>query len=500
MIETSGWQRPPFNEPQVDAPTITRWLGKPWLVAIAWAAVILTLGSGVLGGLHRGMNDEPDWRAFSRETGYVWEHRAIPPWTGMFGYLPGAFLALMPFTVWAPRWLGVSLFVTANTLAAVGTAWLLYRWWWVQPAREAGRPTDGRLFVWPLFLMVAHFQHVLQGNQLTIGVLFLCVTGLTLVLQRRELTGGVLVGLAGCLKVTPFFLLVFFALQRRWRAVWGLMLAILLFDVLPSCMFFGIDGAVREHSNWIRRVEWYSNHRFIEDPWLRIGRHGHEHNCSLAVVLTRWLRAAPTGDHQVVVFGDAPAAEIEAARAKLRSGEHLTVDPMPRDASPWSIGRYTHSDRSKIPRFHAANWSAPIVWGIWIVLEALVIGGILIATAVSRRGPPNSASFTAQAALWLILMLWPSPMVRDYYLALALPACVVTWRAVLARSSQGPMTIGTRLAATAVFGSYVSVLCLSWDAANWYGVHLLTLVGLGMASVWAGCNPESVCRNTSTAS
>lgn len=470
---------------ETQATVWTWWLAKHWLVAIAWAAVILTLASGVLGGLHRGMNDEPDWRAFARETGYVWEHRTIPPWTGMFGYLPGAFLALMPFTVWAPRWLGVSLFVTANTLAAVGTAWLLYRWWFVRPSQETRQRVDRRLFVWPLFLMVAHFQHVLQGNQLTIWVLFFCVTGLTLVMQRRETVGGALVGMAGCLKVTPFFLVLLFALQRRWRAVSGMMLAILLFDILPSCAFFGVGGAVREHANWVRRVEWYSNRRFIEDPWLRIGRHGQEHNCSLSVVLARWLRASPAGDQQVVIYGDAPAAEIKAARARLRSSEHLTIDPMPQDKSPWSIGRYSYSDRSKFPRFHAADLSTPFVWGIWITLEALVIGGIMITTAMSRRGPPDSASFTALAALWLILMLWPSPMVRDYYLALALPACVVAWHAVLERSSSGPLSVGARLAATAVFGSYVSVLCLSWDTANWYGVHLLTLITLGMASAWA---------------
>ena len=485
MIDKGGGQSPSYKEFQAEAPLMVQWLGKRWIVAIAWAAVILTLASGVLGGLHRGMNDEPDWRAFARETRYVWEHRAIPPWTGMFGYLPGAFIALMPVTVWSPRWLGVSLFVTVNTLAAVGTAWLLYRWWFVRPARESNRPVDGRLFVWPLFLMVAHFQHVLQGNQLTIGVLFLCVTGLTLVVQRRETAGGLLVGLAGCLKVTPFALVIFFVLRRQWRAVSGMLLALILFDLVPSCAFFGVGGAVREHAHWLRRIEWYSNRRFIEDPWLRIGRHGHEHNCSLAVVLTRWLRAAPAGDNQVVIFGDAPAAEVEMIRARLRQDEHMTVDPMPSDKSSWSIGRYTHSDRTKIPRFHVADWSSPVVWGIWIGLEAFAIGGIMIATLLSRRRPPDSASFTAQAAIWLVLMLWPSPMVRDYYLALALPACVVAWRTVLEKYSQGPLSTGARLAALAVFGSYVSVLCLSWDAANWFGVHLLTLITLGISAAWA---------------
>jgi hypothetical protein len=76
-------------------------------------------------------------------------------------------------------------------------------------------------------------------------------------------------------------------------------------------------------------------------------------------------------------------------------------------------------------------------------------------------------------------------MVRDYYLALALPACVVGWRAVLDQSARGSLTMGGRLAAAAVFGSYVSVVCLSWDAANWYGMHLLTFAILSGAAAWA---------------
>ncbi len=459
-------------------PIWTRRLGHRWLVAIAWAAVIFTLATGILGGLHRGMNNEPDWRAFSRETNYVWEHHAIPPWTGMFGYLPAAFFALMPLTVGLPRSAGVILFVAANTLAAAGAVWLLYRWWF------AGPRVDRRLFVWPLFLMVAHFQHVLQGNQLTIWVLFLCVAGLTLIMQRRELVGGLVVGMAGCLKVTPFALMALFALRRQWRAVSGMVLAIIVFDLLPSAAFFGIDGAVREHANWLRRVEWYSNARFIDDPWLRIMRHGNDHNCSLAVVLTRWLRASPRGDRQAVLYGDPPPDVVEDVRAKRAPDEHLTIDPMPEGPEPWSIGRYAHSDRSKIPRFHIANLSTESVNGIWIVLEAIVIGAIVVATFLARREPRDPSSFTALAALWLILMLWPSPMVRDYYLALGLPACVVAWRAVLERAAQG-MTMGARLAAAAVFGSYLSVLCLSWDAANWYGVHLWTFTALGAAAAWA---------------
>jgi hypothetical protein len=166
---------------------------------------------------------------------------------------------------------------------------------------------------------------------------------------------------------------------------------------LPSCAFFGIDGAAREHSNWLRRVEWYANRWFIDDPWLRITRHGHEHNCSLAVVLTRWLRAAPTGDQQVVVFGDAPAAEVDEIRARLRPEEHLTLDPMPRGRETWSIGRFTHADRSRIPRFHIADLSATSVQAIWLALELLAIAGAAVAIVRTRRRPDSPLTFASQS-------------------------------------------------------------------------------------------------------
>jgi hypothetical protein len=66
-------------EARLQTPTWMRWFSNRWLVGIAWAAVVLTLASGVVGGLHRGLEDQPDWHAFSHETRYVWEHRAIPP-------------------------------------------------------------------------------------------------------------------------------------------------------------------------------------------------------------------------------------------------------------------------------------------------------------------------------------------------------------------------------------------------------------------------------------
>lgn len=447
---------------------------------VAWAVVCATLASGVIGGLLRGLDAEPDWAAFSRESRYAWDHREIARDTAMFGYLPTTFMVLWPFTVWLPAPAGLFAFVGLNAAACLGSLLLLRRHWF---AGRASRLSNATLFVWPLFLYVAHLQHPLQANQFTLWVLALCLAGLTALMKRRQWTGGFLLGAAGCLKVTPFLFIVYLVLKRQWRAVAGMVLAVVICDIAPAVVFFGPGGAIREHRNWLQRADWYSNRRFIEDPNLRVTRHGN--NCSLAIVLSRWLRAPAHGDQQVVLRGDPPAHVIEATRAALTPTEFLTLDPMPPAAGSWSIERHDLSNRANFPRFHIADLSPAAVRAIWAIILAAVFAAVCWRTA-RRPTPPGTTAWHAEASVWMLLMFLPSPMMRDYYLALALPAYVVLWRAAL----EVPVDSTTRrrrgflIAAIAV--AYLSVLGLASHAANWYGIHLLTTAVLlwATAGVW----------------
>ena len=460
--------------------------------AVAWAVVAATLASGVIGGLARGLGNKPDWSSFDRESRHAWEHREVTPNTNMFGYLPTTFFALWPFTAWTPPPVGLIAFVVVNIAACVATLLILRRHWFSMPTSRGLRPvqTDedrqcpiAHLFIWPLVLYIAHLQHPLQANQFTIWVLALCVMGLTLLMHRRDLAGGLLLGLAGCVKVTPFIFVVYLLLRRRWRALSGMMLAVLLFDVVPAVAFFGIDGAVHEHRAWLRRAEWYSSRRFIEDPNLRVVRHGN--NCSYAIVLARWLRSPPPGDQQVVLRGHPPPDVIERTRAALEPTEFLTLDPMPPNAGSWSLERH---DLSGFPRFHVADLSAGTVRLIWAATLALGLGAVAVTTA-RRRLAAGTPAWKAEAALWMLLMFWPSPMMRDYYLALAFPAYILVWRAALAR---GPHAYrrSTRVAAVAAIAFvYLSVLALAWHVANWYGIHLATTAVLA-ATLWRIASPD----------
>lgn len=463
------------------------WYSRKWAITICWGLVLLAVISGVIGGLVRGLHDEPDWRAFVKETSYVWEHREIAPWTGMFGYLPAASFLLWPFTVWLPRPMGLIAFVLINGAAAVGAAWILFRWWFVDSAGvEDGRPSGISklaLIGWPLFVLGAHFQNVLQGNQLTIVLLFLCVAGLTLIQLKRSWSGGFMLGVATCLKVTPGILLVFLLLKRRWSAVGGMVLAFLLLDVVSSAAHFGINGAIHEHKAWLQRVGWYSNRRFVEDPWLRVMHHGHEHNTSLSVVLTRWLREQPGTGRHIVIRGNPSDEELRKIRAAMVRGDHLSIDPMPTSGERYSVSFHEADARRSLPRSSIANWSGERVYILWMLIEATVLM-IAVLITLRSRGPAGSPeAWQSQAALWLLVSMWPSPMLRDYYLPLALPAAVIAWRTVLACRSSEKIGAASVTAIAALVTCFVSVLCLASDTAEWYGVHFFALAALTMATM-----------------
>jgi hypothetical protein len=440
---------------------------------VAWLIVAVVLASGVVGGVYRGVTNQPDWGDLQSESRYVWEHGHTAPGTAMFGYLPATTFALWPFTTWLPRPVGVSLFVTSNLAALVASIWIVWRWW-LEKRGAAGA------FVWPVLLVCANFQHALQSNQLTAWTLLLCVAGLTLVGRRRDFLGGLVVGLAALLKIMPGLLLVYLLLRRRWWALAGVLVAVVVCDLLPSVACFGWQGAIDEHQAWVRRTAWHSNRRLIEQPLLRVHRHGT--NASLAAVLTRWLRAVPDANRQVILYGKPPAEVVARYQAALAPDEILTLDPMPPRDAPWAEKRV---DISWVPRFHVADWSPEVVWSIWATL--LVLGFAALGWFTWRRGAPALGDWAPASALWMLAMFWPSPMTRHYYLAWAFPAIVVVWYTLLRtwKETRRRWSPGSILATSALAGWLVGVAGLGSNLLRWYGLHLAVLALLTAATAWA---------------
>lgn len=441
---------------------------------VAWGLVGLVLMIGVVGAVNRGLKGRPDWGDLQRESRYVWEHGHTAPGTAMFGYLPTTSFALWPFTTWLPQPVGVIAFIATNLLAALASVWIVGRWWF----GGRGPPVE---YAWGVLLVSVNFAHAIQANQLTMWTLVLCVAGLTLVFRERQMLGGLLVGLAALLKVMPAILVVYLLLRRRWWALLGVGVALVLFDIVPCAAVFGWGGTVREHRAWVRRAGWHDNWHWIEQPLLRVHRHGS--NFSLAVVLGRWLRDAPDARRQVILYGDPPAEVVERYRAGLGPDEMLVLDPMPPREGVWAEKRV---DISWVPRFSLAALPARVVWGIWLVL----VGGGLVALALltwwSGRGSAQ-ADWVPIAALWVLAMFWPSPMTRHYYLAWAFPAIVVVGQGlVAARAGGGRWRAREVLTVVALIAWILGIACLGQGVMRWYGVHLAVLALLAAATVWAG--------------
>ncbi len=90
----------------------------------------------------------------------------------------------------------------------------------------------------------------------------------------------------------------------------------------------------------------------------------------------------------------------------------------------------------------------------------------------------------AAGAMWMLAMLWFSPLTRHYYLALALPALAVVWRAMVTeyhRNGERPNG-DTKLGLVALLAWGVGIACLGWNAGRWYGLHLGVLLILAIAT------------------
>lgn len=445
----------------------------PKLQIIVWLFAFLIIATGAIGGVFRGVNRLPNWGSLQHEAQYVWQYHATPPNTNMFGYLPTAVFALWPFMVWPPHLIGVSLYVASNLLAAGLAIWIVNRRW-------SPRPAGTDWLCWVVLLTAANFQHVIQANQLTLWALALSVAGMTLIAQRRDLVGGGLLGLAGLVKSLPFLLVGYLLIRRKWRALAGVTVTVVVFDLVPSVAWFGMGGAVREHRLWLARSEWHSSLRQIQDP-LIIGVYDHASNFSWAAVLSRWLRAMPDADELIVLAGGAPDDVVLEYRSVLQPRRHLSLMPMPRDPSGnWSEHRVS---LAHVPRWHIADLSAVQVRWIWCATVMTGMGALAWATWRMK----GDSCWAPACALWMLAMFWITPMMRHYYLVLAFPALAVVWRGMLNQldRSGGRWSAGSMLAAAALLGWLLGVFCLGWDVGRWYGLHLGVIAILTAATAWA---------------
>ncbi len=87
-----------------------------------------------------------------------------------------------------------------------------------------------------LALICGPLNEQIYEGQLNLVLLVLIVAGWSADRSDRQITGGALVGTAAAIKIVPAFLLLYFVLQRRWRAVASGVIAILFLTLLTSAI------------------------------------------------------------------------------------------------------------------------------------------------------------------------------------------------------------------------------------------------------------------------
>lgn len=437
-------------------------------IRVLWVVVAAISLAAAVSGWVRGLHERPDWRDFRNESTYVWLHGCSAPGTAMFGYLPAMPVLLWPLTAWTPNELGITAFVLSSAACAAGAALALKRLWATSAHPSIALPLA-------LLLCCPYLALALQSNQFTLWTLVLIVAGIGLVERNRSIVGGAALGVAVIIKTIPILLAGYLLIRRKWTALLSLFATVIVLEGGTCLLAFGPSGAVREHLEWVRRVAWHSNRVQIQDPLLRVHRHGS--NQSFSSVLARWLRGRPQGSVQVIVKGEAPAAVVEEVRRTLAPYELLSIDPMPPREQPWEILR---KDISHVPTWHAASWTPGTVYGTWAMILVLAFAGLIYLTCkMSARAPE---AWQPIAALWILGLFWPSPMMRDYYLVWALPAA---WALLAGNGRDEPHPQHRPLRLTPILACGIAwlagAIALAIDWAMWYGVHLFLLALLAGA-------------------
>jgi Glycosyltransferase family 87 len=184
-----------------------------------------------------------------------------------------------------------------NTLliGAIGMVWL--RMWGLRLVSAAGVGV----------LILLNFRPIadtLAFGQIDLALLLLLVMALWGLREKRDLVAGILVALGTLFKVYPIILLAFFVIKRRWRALAGFALGMLIFNALSVAV-----------------MGWEMHLIYLTEVFPRIGgTTAQDQNQTISGFLARF--AASPAD--VVIFRDRaitlPATAISGLVALLGCG------------------------------------------------------------------------------------------------------------------------------------------------------------------------------------
>lgn len=438
---------------------------------VALAALVALLATVWVVSFHRAVHGKYDFQHFYLDAAYVWRHGELNPvlqspdplaQRQLPFYLPALSVLIAPIAAGGP--LPAALVWTAGHVLCLLYSLRVLAGWCdgarsgsASPAGSAGcspsanaadarapladHGTPGTLapLVAACALALPPIIIAAQFNQLSFLVLALLLGGADALERGRDRPAGVLLAAAGVIKLLPVLLVLWIVLERRWRALRAFVVAAAGLVLLPPLLVFGPQRTVEYHAQWAR------------------------HNLSGAPA--QGMVDANLPEH----FIDRRNQSIGSVLARLLWAGH----PYRVAHQPLQLSRET---------------CIALAWGIKAVLLAALIW--------ATRRPPGEMHVDALrrgAAMYLLAMLFLSPLVRQYYLIWALPALLLLLQDAARGATAGQRWIGRAAAGLWILG----LPALAWDTAREYGVHLVMLIALAglLWASWRAGRPVAIARS-----
>lgn len=208
---------------------------------------------------------------------------AIPTGLNPFVYPPFFALLLIPLS-WFSFDTAWTFFFIVSHLAYLAALALTIR--------LLCKPGDSRLFWWGILLSLSACFYPLprtySAGQMNTFILLCIIGAYFLYTRKRDWAAGITLGFGAAIKVSPAFLLVYFAWKGRWKTVMAGGLTILI-SVLLSLAWLGPE----RHREFLQEVKQMS---YGSSTWAQYGQHYHvePHNQAPSAVWYRLLTHNPS--------------------------------------------------------------------------------------------------------------------------------------------------------------------------------------------------------------
>ena len=374
-------------------------VGKKWATRIAVILLLgMTVGFGAVSVFRAGSGvGSYDFSHFYVDSRYLLEHGQLNtsdelkpgaggphlPW-----YLPLVTILFAPIAALPERLAGVVWF-------ALCWACLLATVRWIGRSLTSLPVRDWLLTQMPAVILCggAIFAQC-HFNQLSFVVLALVAGSFGLLRRGREWSAGLVLAVAVLIKLVPAVFVLWWLVRRRWRALAGTLIGLVVLDVGLNLAVFG------PARTWEYHERWYDNsvRGASAVAMISTGQENDYRNQGLGVVLMRLLSEHDPGDTATGPWADEPG-------------------------------------RRQVKRVNVANLSKGAVAWVYAALSAVSAAALALVlrkkprhAGPHKQRPPDDLPLGSDwpdrlaFALTCLAMLWFSPLVRQYYLIWCYPA------------------------------------------------------------------------------